>query len=114
VKKLEQSYLEAADQSIGFYRSMSHTLYGRDLPYVLLLHVGAFDAEMLPRLLELYRSKRFEFVSLVEAERDEFYRSSIDLALPAEPDRLEEVMRERGLALPERKDFAPQLETVCR
>jgi lysophospholipase L1-like esterase len=114
VKKLEEGYLEAADESIGFYRSMSQTLYGRDIPYVLLMHVGAFDAEMLPRLLELYRSKGFEFVGLADAERDEFYRSSIDLSLPAEPDMLEEVIRARGLALPERKDFAAELEPVCR
>jgi peptidoglycan-N-acetylglucosamine deacetylase len=114
VKKLEQSYLEAADESIGFYRSMSHTLYGRDINYVLLMHVGAFDAEMLPRLLELYRSKGFEFIRLADAERDEFYRSSIDLSLPAEPDMLEGVMRARGLALPERKDFAVDLEAACR
>jgi peptidoglycan/xylan/chitin deacetylase (PgdA/CDA1 family) len=81
VKKLETSYLKAAEESIEYYRSMSHTLYGRDIAYVLLMHVGAFDAEMLPRLLALYRAKGFEFVSLQEAECDEFYRSSVDLSL---------------------------------
>ena len=114
VKKLAASYLQAAEESIDYYRSMSHTLYGRDIAYVLLMHVGAFDAAMLPRLLKLYRSKGFEFVSLAEAERDEFYRSSVDLSLPAEPDMLEEAMKARGLALPERTDFAEQLESVCR
>jgi lysophospholipase L1-like esterase len=114
VKKLEESYLSAADESITHYRGMSHTLYGRDIAYVLLMHVGAFDAEMLPRLLELYRSKGFEFVSLADAERDAFYRSSIDLSLPPEPDMLEEVIKAHHLAVPERRDFAPQLESVCR
>jgi lysophospholipase L1-like esterase len=114
VEKLEQSYLEAADEGIECYRKMSQTLYGRDIPYVLLMHVGAFDAEMLPRLLELYRSRGFEFVGLAEAERDEFYRSSIDLGLPAEPDMLEEEMKARHLIVPERTDFASQLETVCQ
>jgi hypothetical protein len=114
VKRLEDSYLKAAEESIGYYRGMSHTLYGRDIAYVLLMHIGAFDAEMLPRLLDLYRSKGFEFVSLPEAERDDFYRSSIDLTLPAEPDMLEQVMRARHLELPTRTDFAPQLESVCR
>jgi len=114
VKKLEDSYLKAALQSIDYYRGMSHALYGRDIAYVLLMHVGAFDAEMLPRLLELYRSKGFEFVSLPEAERDRFYRSSIDLSLPAEPDMLEQVMRAQHLELPTTIDFAPQLESACR
>src|SRR5579872_629343 len=80
VKTLESSYLTAAEESIDYYRSMSHKLYRRDIAYVLLMHVGAFDAEMLPRLLALYRSKGFEFISLAEAERDEFYRSSVDLS----------------------------------
>lgn len=113
-KKLEDSYLKAADESIDYYRSISHTLYGRDISYVLLMHIGALDAEMLPRLLDLYRSKGFEFVSLPEAERDNFYRSSIDLRLPAEPDMLEQVMKARHLELPHREDFAPELESVCR
>lgn len=114
VKKLEESYLKAADESINYYRSMSHTLYRRDIAYVLLMHVGAFDAEMLPRLLNLYRSKGFEFISLPEAERDKFYRSSVDLGLPAQPDMLEDVMRARHLELPQHTDFAPELESVCR
>lgn len=114
VKKLEERYLKAADESINYYSSMSHTLYRRDIPYVLLMHVGAFDAEMLPRLLNLYRSKGFEFISLPEAERDKFYRSSVDLGLPAQPDMLEDVMRARHLELPQHTDFAPELESVCR
>lgn len=114
VKKLEETYLKAADESIDYYRSMSHTLYGRDISYVLLMHIGALDAEMLPRLLELYRAKGFEFVSLSEAENDAFYRSSIDLSLPPEPDMLEQVMRARGLPLPAHTDFAQELESVCR
>ena len=114
VDKLEGSYLKAAAESIDYYRSMSHTLYWRDIPYVLLMHIGAFDAEMLPRLLELYHARGFEFVSLSEAESDAFYRSSIDLSLPAEPDMLEEAMRARHFALPAHTDFAPQLESSCR
>src|SRR5258707_9083410 len=46
---LESSYLAAADDSLGYSREMSRALYGREIPYVLLMHIGAFDAEMLPR-----------------------------------------------------------------
>ena len=42
---------------------MAQALYGRDIPYVLLLHIGAFDA----RLLASYQSRGFRFVTLVEA-----------------------------------------------
>jgi lysophospholipase L1-like esterase len=50
IESLEQSYLQA--------RSLSQALYHRDVPYVLLMHIGAFDAEMMPRLVSLYREKR--------------------------------------------------------
>ena len=95
IAMLESSYLAAADDSIRHYRQLSQTLYGRDIPYVLLMHVGAFDARMLPRLLELYRSRDFAFVTLQQAESDDFYRQDTDLNLPPGPDMLEGVAAER-------------------
>jgi peptidoglycan/xylan/chitin deacetylase (PgdA/CDA1 family) len=114
IATLENTYLAAAEESIEYYRGISHTLYQRDIPYVLLMHVGAFDAEMLQRLLQLYRRKGFEFVSLPEAERDEFYSGAIQLDRPAAPDTLEEAMSTRGLTLPVSKNYAAQLDSVCR
>ena len=97
IAMLESSYLAAADDSIRHYRQLSQTLFGRDIPYVLLMHVGAFDARMLPRLLELYRSRGFEFVTLQQAESDDFYRQDTDLILPPGPDMLEGVAAERHI-----------------
>jgi peptidoglycan/xylan/chitin deacetylase (PgdA/CDA1 family) len=114
VALLESSFLAAADESIRYYRGLSSTLYGRDIPYVLLLHVGAFDAKMMPRLLQLYESRGFKFVTLDDAERDEFYQRDTDLHLQTGPDTLEEAMAERHLALPPHATFAPQLEALCR
>ena len=114
IASLAESYLAAADDSISYSRAMSHTLYGGDIPYVLLMHVGAFDAEMLPRLLALYRSKGVQFVSLEEAERDEFYRIDTDLHQPPGPTTLEGVMWSRHLTPPAHAMPAPQLDALCR
>jgi lysophospholipase L1-like esterase len=114
IETLESTYLSAADESIAYYRSMSQTLYQRDISYVLLMHVGAFDAEMLPKLLQLYRAKGFQFVTLPEAESDEFYRSAVDLSVPPGPDSLENAMTARQLPLPTRTDFSSKLESLCR
>ena len=111
---LENSYLAAADDSISYSRAMSRTLYDRDIPYVLLMHIGAFDAEMLPRLLELYRSKGVQFVTLEEAESDEFYRIDTDLHQPSGPTMLEGVMWARHLTPPTHAMPAPQLDGLCR
>jgi lysophospholipase L1-like esterase len=114
IASLESSYLQAADESIGYYRGLSHALYGRDIPYVLLMHVGALDAEMLPQLLSLYRSGGFQFVTLPEAEGDPFYSIDTDLSLPPGPDTLEGVMAERQLPFPPHPAPAVQFDILCR
>jgi len=114
ITRLESSYLAAADQSADYYRALSHSLYQRDIPYVLLMHVGAFDAEMLPKLLSLYRAKGFEFVTLEQAEHDEFYRESTNLRLAPGAQMLEAAMRERHLPLPAHNGPGIQLDSLCR
>jgi peptidoglycan-N-acetylglucosamine deacetylase len=114
VAQLEAAYLAAADAAIDSSRAMSKVLYGRDIPYVLLMHVGALDAKMLPRLLQLYRDRGFTFVRLEDAEQDPFYRNDIDLSLPPAPDTLEEAMRAKKLSLPAAAHPAVDLNTICR
>ena len=111
---LETSYLAAADDNITRYREMSQKLYGRDIPYVLLMHIGAFDAEMLPRLLKLYKARGFQFVTLEDAESDEFYRVDTNLNLPPAPDTLEGMMKERQLVLPGHAVAYPKFDELCR
>ncbi len=114
ITQLESSYLDAAAADADFRQAMAKALFDHDIPYVLLMHVGAFDARMLPRLLELYRDKGFGFVTLEEAEKDPFYRSSVDPALPPQPDLLEGAMQARGLPLPARPKLGIDLDSVCR
>lgn len=111
---LETSYLHAADENIGYYRAMSKQLYGRDIRYVLLLHIGAFDAHMLPRLLQLYRQRGFMFVPLEQAQQDPFYRYDVNPRLPPGPDLLENAMREKHLPLPRKADYLKQLQAICQ
>jgi hypothetical protein len=114
IAAMERAYLQSARENIGFYRTLSQSLHGRDIPYVLLMHVGAFDARMLPRLLDLYRREGFRFVTLAEAQRDPFYREAMDPSLPAAPQGLEGRAAARGLTLPRRTSHAAMLEGLCR
>lgn len=114
IAQLESSYLEAAAADADFRRAMSKALYGHDIPYVLLMHVGAFDARLLPRLLQLYRDKGFTFVTLEEAEKNPFYHSDLDLSLPQQTDSLEVAMQAQGLLLPPRPKMALDLNSLCR
>ncbi len=112
--QVEAAYLEAAGAAANYSRAMSTALFGRDIPYVLLMHVGALDARMLPRLLQLYRDRGFTLVSLEEAEKDPFYRNDLDLSLPAFPDSLEQAMRARNLPLPPGPQPTLNLNSLCR
>jgi peptidoglycan-N-acetylglucosamine deacetylase len=114
IAQLEKSYLGAADAYLGYSRAMSKALYGRDIPYVLLMHVGALDARLLPRLLQLYRDRGVTFVSLEDVEKDPFYKNDLDLSLPGNPDSLEQAMSARGLALPARPHDDLDVNAVCR
>jgi peptidoglycan-N-acetylglucosamine deacetylase len=114
IAQLESSYLDAASQDADFRRAMAKTLVGHDIPYVLLMHVGAFDARMLPRLLKMYRDKGFSFVPLEDAERDPFYKSSLDPSLPDQPDSLEGSIAAKGLTMPTRPKMTVDVNGMCR
>jgi peptidoglycan/xylan/chitin deacetylase (PgdA/CDA1 family) len=114
IRWLEKSYLAAADEDIGYRRAMSEKLYGHDIPYVLLMHIGAFDARMLPRLLKVYQGRGFTFVTLEEAEKDPFYKYDVDPKLLPGADTLEGAMAEKGLEIPKKKDYSAELDKVCR
>jgi peptidoglycan/xylan/chitin deacetylase (PgdA/CDA1 family) len=111
---LESSYLAAAAGDADFRRAMAKALFGHDIPYVLLMHVGAFDARMLPRLIDLYRSKGFTFITLKEAENDPFYASSIDPSLPNQPDTLEGAMVAHHLPFAPYPKVSVDLNSLCR
>jgi len=105
--KLEQMYLQAAREGIAYHRAQSRQDRGRDIPYVLLLHVSAFEARMLPQLLKLYRDEGFRFVTLAEAQSDPVYRAAMDPRLPA-------VDIQSTGASPSKTNYQPILEGMCK
>ena len=113
VAQLERMYIQAATEGISFARELSRKVYGRDIPYVVLLHESPFEARMLPRLIELYRSAGFGFVSLPDAERDPAYADQTNPTRTAEPKGLEGKAIARGIALPTRTDFSATLAAIC-
>jgi peptidoglycan/xylan/chitin deacetylase (PgdA/CDA1 family) len=114
VADLETRFLDAAAATADRARAMSKALYGRDIPYVLLMHAGAFDARMAPRLLALYRDKGFGFTTLAEAEADPFYRTDVEPSLPPAPTTLENALRAQGRPVPADPVDLAALDRICR
>ena len=114
ISSLHDSYLATADEYITYSRTLSQRLYGRDIPYVLLLHVGAFDAKMLPELIGLFRKRGFEFVSLPQAESDPAYSVDPKVAYPGGGLLMELVATTRNVALPNASEPEDELAKMCR
>jgi peptidoglycan/xylan/chitin deacetylase (PgdA/CDA1 family) len=112
IDNLERAYLDAARESIRHSRFLSHRVHRRDIPYVLLLHGGAFTARMMPRLLRLYRDEGFRFVSLEQAQRDRAYATITNPARPGPAATLEGQAAARNIPVPPRsgQEF---LDLVC-
>jgi peptidoglycan/xylan/chitin deacetylase (PgdA/CDA1 family) len=114
IAKLHDSYLAVADQYYGVARELSRLVYGRDVKYVLLMHVGAFDARMLPDLLALYRAKGMRFVSLPEALADRAYQDDPDIGEATGGTFLELMMQKKKLEFPANSKPYKELESICR
>jgi peptidoglycan/xylan/chitin deacetylase (PgdA/CDA1 family) len=114
VASLHDSYLATADDYITYSRTLSQRLYGRDIPYVLLLHVGAFDAKMLPELIGLFRNRGFEFVSLPQAQSDPAYSVDPKVAYPGGGLLMELLASTRKVDMPNATEPEDALGKMCR
>jgi peptidoglycan-N-acetylglucosamine deacetylase len=112
VATLERMYLDMAKQNIVVARKTAHLLYGRDIPYVLLMHVSAMSARMMPRVIQLYGGAGFRLVSLPDAESDTVYGGYTTLSLPP-PASQWDVAKEKGVTLPLPPDPTAKLAQLC-
>jgi peptidoglycan/xylan/chitin deacetylase (PgdA/CDA1 family) len=114
IKQLHDSYLAAADEAISSSRSLSQGVYGRDIPFVLLMHIGAFDAHMFPELVALYRSRGFTFVTLPDAEKDPAYHDNAIAPLASSAGHLALAAAEHKVPFPHTTDYSKLLDSLCR
>ena len=87
IKEMEQAYLDAASASIALSQQTETAQFGRTPPDILLMHIGAFDAHMLPRLIALYKQAGFRFVTLPQAGKASENVGLVDPKLPPLPGR---------------------------
>lgn len=82
IRYLRESYLATADEYLRVQRELARTVFGRDINHVLLLHLGAFSAEILPDLFALLKKQGYEIVTLEEAQGDPAYATDPDIPSP--------------------------------
>lgn len=117
VRWLKQSYLDRASVDILAAQKMSELLYGRDIKHVLLLHIGAFDAVMLPRLLAMYERRGVKLISLADAQSDPAYQSTVEQQFDWGGTMLTEQMVARNIPIPDfanRDDALDRIDALCQ
>lgn len=117
---LKSSFVENAVYKLRQAKAISDFLYKRPVKHVLLLHIGAIEAEVLDSLLQAYKKRRVKFIPLSEAMRDEIYAFDPGQLSNRGVEFTFQVMKSRGLKLhdigwAENEIYpAEKLEGICR
>jgi peptidoglycan-N-acetylglucosamine deacetylase len=115
IEALKTLYAQAAKESLRIGRERSQLVFGRDIKHVMLLHIGAFETVMLPRLMELLKHEGFTVISLAEAQSDPAYKTEVAPLTSWNGTFLDQLIRAKGLKPPARAASPfPTLEAICR
>ena len=116
MKWLASTYLRIASEYIDGDRQMAKLVFGRDINHVLLLHLGAFSAVILPSVLDMLQQKGLHLVTLEAAQADPAYQQDPDAPSSRSGDSLlEQHMNAKKLVYPKLppKPYK-ELENICR
>ena len=97
---LEQSYMQQAMSALQRSEAQSQFLFHRDIKQILLIHMGAFDAKMLDKLLTAYENHGVKFISLPDALSDDAYKITPSFKDTKAFTFLNQIQRMRGLKTP--------------
>lgn len=67
------SYVNYMEMMTDFFEGISQDFLGRQIPQVLLVHANMLNADHFDKIINMFRSKGYEFISLDEAMTDAAY-----------------------------------------
>lgn len=90
------AYLNHLWNRAVYYDSLSEKIFNRSVKHVLLLHTKAINAEFLPDIIAMFRSKGWKFISPEEAFEDSVYAIN-PMGLPAGESILWALAKQNGV-----------------
>ena len=115
IEWLKRSYQERAARSLRESQAAARLVWGRDIPHVMLLHVGAFQTVMLRRLFEILEANGFALTTLEEAQADAAYAEDPDWPAAVGITLLQQMAAAKSLKLDAAPDDAlARLSALCR
>ena len=100
-RRVTEAYVEHLGAAFTFSEALSESVFGRQIPLVLLLHANVLNAEELPRVLSMLRERGYGFVSLPQALEDPAYARGDDYMGPRGLSWLQRWALEDGVHVPE-------------
>jgi peptidoglycan/xylan/chitin deacetylase (PgdA/CDA1 family) len=113
--ELRHSYLSASIRILERYRRLAQAVAGREIAYVVLLHIGAPDADQMDAMLSTYEAAGARWVTLEEAQKDPIYAEDPGFQTKWGWTLLDRLAKRRGVKLPD--EWWPdekRLEEICR
>ena len=115
IEWLRTSYLTTASDFLDLGREQAKLIYGHEINYVLLMHLGAFSSTIMPDALDLLKKKGFKLVTLEEAESDPIYQGDPDIGLHDAGTLLDQMMQLKQIKYPEHVEKPyKELQSVCQ
>jgi len=113
---LKHNVVHSAELHLDYSEELAQILFSRDIPHILLIHFGIFDAVTLDSVLRTLRERGVRFITLEEALGDPVYEINPNLAYSGERTFLEQLAAARGLEISTLRDqlySEDRLSKVC-
>ena len=101
LKWIKDNYIQQSLNALTIAHSLSIMLFENDIKNIFILHINAFTAEMLDRLLTEYERHNVSFISLSEALTDDVYKINSNIVRDRAYTFLNQVRLSRGLKNPD-------------
>jgi peptidoglycan/xylan/chitin deacetylase (PgdA/CDA1 family) len=93
IDAMKRQYLADVDQGIARMKEHSQRVFGRQIPQVLLTHLGGWSAVTLPEVMKRLDAAGARYVTLAQAQSDAAY------AKPGGGSMVTRTAREKGISL---------------
>ena len=72
-RRVADAYVSYMDEVFAFYEKLSRDTLGYEVPQILLVHANTLNADHFDRIVEMMKSRGYEFITLDEALKDKAY-----------------------------------------
>jgi peptidoglycan/xylan/chitin deacetylase (PgdA/CDA1 family) len=77
MRQIRNDFIEYIGKKTDYYEKQSQTLFGRNIPQILLLHASLLNSDCTSLLATMFEKKQYEFVSMDEALQDKAYQTPV-------------------------------------